>query len=320
MAIEPGSTSATGLAPDSTAGQAPLPLASAQLTPAGRPAATLAISHIVLIALIVGVFSVVWLVVNTQLTRLVWENSFIVSNRWITPVVAMFFALLVGLAQKYLHAPNVIHEGAPEALEAGDYSGYKSFWGALCSSFCSLLSGASVGPEGPLAVLAIDVSEWLAIRLRLPRDETIPAALAGMSSAYNGIVGSPVFSAVFASEQPTGKLNQHALTANLVAGSIGFLLFTLLKVPPFAGTLDLAEQDVLSLVWIIWAIALGVLGAVIAAYIRFAFQTFGKLMGAFDNQVILRALRRVHACRALISSKRMNEATSITAATAVAPT
>jgi hypothetical protein len=290
MAIKPGEAPTTDLAADQIGDQATLPPESSDLASAEGLDTQLTLGHAVLIALVVGIFSVVWLVTYTQVNELIWENSFVAANRWMIPVLAVFFSLLVGLAQKYLHAPNVIREGAPEALAAGDYSGYKTFWGALCSSFVSLFSGASIGPEGPLGVLAIDVSEWLAIRLRLARDDMLPAGLAGVSAAYNGIVGSPIFSAVFASEQPTGKLRRHLLAANLVAGAVGFLLFTLLKVPPFSGFLDLAEEDVLTLGWIVWALGLGVLGAFIAAYIGVAFQVFGTLMRRFDDRVIVRSL------------------------------
>ena len=84
------------------------------------------------------------------------------ANRWTIPVGIMFFSLLVGLAEKYLHAPNSIEGEALDPLLAGDTTSYKNFWGTLATSFASLLSGASVGPEGPLGYLAVDVSEWLA--------------------------------------------------------------------------------------------------------------------------------------------------------------
>jgi len=290
MAIKPSNASATDLAPDQIAGQATLPHESSDLASDEGLATELTLVHVVLISLIVGIFSVVWLVTYSKLNDLIWKNNFVAANRWMIPVIVVFFSLLVGLAQKYLHAPNVIREGAPEALAAGDYYGYRTFWGALCSSFVSLFSGASIGPEGPLGVLAIDVSEWLAIRLKLRQDDMLPAGLAGVSAAYNGIVGSPIFSAVYASEQPTGRLRKHVLGSNLLAGAVGFLLFTLLKVPPFAGLLDLGEQDVLTLGWIAWALVLGVLGALIGAYIGVAFQVFGKLMGRFDDRVIVRSL------------------------------
>ena len=116
MAIEPRNTSTTNLAPEPTAGQAPAAPDSAQLPSADRATVQLTLGHAVLIALVVGIFAVVWLAAITQLSTLIWKNSFVAANRWAIPVAAVFFALLVGLAQKYLHAPTVINGGALEAL------------------------------------------------------------------------------------------------------------------------------------------------------------------------------------------------------------
>lgn len=252
---------------------------------------SIALWQILLIALVVGLFTVVWLVAYSELNSLIWENDFVAANRWTIPAGAIFFSLLVGLVGKYLHAPNVIEGGnAAEALAAGDTSGYKTFWGALLSSFFSLLSGASVGPEGPIGFLAVDISEWLALKLKLAKEAFLPASLAGLSSAYNGIVGSPVFAALYASEASGGKGGLALLVADLAAGAVGFLLFTLLNVPPFAGFLAVPPISTIEANWVIWAIALGALGAVLAAYAAIAFRAAGKLMGVFEDRIILRAL------------------------------
>src|SRR5262249_26976303 len=116
MAIKHRNVSATELAPDPAAGQTLPPHDSAQLAPGERAVAKLTLAHVVLIALVVGFFSVVWLVAIAQVTALIWKNNFVAANRWTIPVGAVFFSLLVGLAQKYLHAPTVINGGAPEAL------------------------------------------------------------------------------------------------------------------------------------------------------------------------------------------------------------
>jgi H+/Cl- antiporter ClcA len=251
----------------------------------------IAMWQILLISTIVGLFAVAWLAVYFQLNSLIWENDFVAANRWTIPVGAIFFSLLVGLVGKYLHAPNLIEGGgAAEALAAGDTSGYKTFWGALLSSFLSLLSGASVGPEGPIGVLAVDVSEWLALRLKLAREAFLPAGMAGLSSAYNGIVGNPVFTALFATEASGGKGGISRLVADLAAGAVGFLLFTLLKVPPFAGFLAVPAIGAIEPVWIVWAIVLGALGAALAAYVAVALRIAGRAMGGFKDRIVLRAL------------------------------
>ncbi len=253
--------------------------------------AVIALWQTLLIALVVGLFAVAWLAIYSELNGLIWNNEFVAANRWTIPAGAIFFSLLVGLAGKYLRAPNLIKgEGVAEALAAGDTSGYKTFWGALLSSFFSLLSGASVGPEGPIGILAVDISEWLALRLKLAREAFLPAGMAGLSSAYNGIVGNPVFAALFATEVSGGKGGISRLAADLATGAVGFILFTLLNVPPFAGLLAVPHVSTIKPIWVIWAIILGILGTLLAVYIASAFRIAEKLMGVFGDRIILRAI------------------------------
>jgi len=116
------------------------------------------------------------------------------------PIGVLFFSLLVGLVGKYLHAANVIHGGVAEKLGTDVRPSYATFPGTLLSSFFSLLSGASVGPEGALAFLVVDICSWVSVKLKMAEKTTLEFALAGLAAAYNGIVGSLLFSALFASE------------------------------------------------------------------------------------------------------------------------
>jgi len=269
----------------------PKPAAQQMAVADSREPANLAIWQTLFIALVVGLFTLAWLVLYTRINSLIWESDFVTANRWTIPAGAIFFSLLVGLVIKYFHAPNLIEgKGAVESLKAGDFSGYKTFWGALLSSILSLISGASVGPEGPIAFLAVDICEWIGLKLRLAKEAFLPASLAGLSSAYNGVVGNPAFAALFATETSGGKGGLALLATNLAAGAIGFLLFVLLDVQSFAGMLALPPIGAIKVEWILWAIALGALGAMLAAYIAAAFNAAGKLMGGFGDRIILRTL------------------------------
>ena len=266
---------------------APLP---EQAGDAEQPTSRLTIGRILFIALIVGLFAVVWLASYSQLNSLIWDNYFVSHTRLMIPIGVMFFSLLVGLVGKTMHAPNMI-EGSPvEAMAAGDTTGYKSFWGALLSSFFSLVSGASVGPEGPLGVLAVYISEWLSVKLKLAKNAFIPASLAGMSSAYNGLIGNPLFAALFASEISGGKGGLPMVASNLAAGAVGYLLFTLLNVPPFAGFLFEGEPVTLNMQMVLWAIILGAIGGAVAVYIGAAMRVVGGLMARFAGRFMLRVL------------------------------
>ena len=248
------------------------------------------IVHVLVVALAVGVFAVVWLAVYSRGDDLIWNNPFVTANRWVIPVGVIFFSLLVGLAQKFLHAPNVVNGGIDEALKAEDVATYKTFWGTLASSLLSLWSGASVGPEGPLGFLAVQISQWIAARLKFGKQGALLASIVGMSSAYNGVVGNPVFATLLATEASGAKNGMLLVGPSLVGGTVGFLLFALLGVPPFANFLNVGTVTDLSLGLVAWALVLGLVGALLAVYAALAFRLLGRVMAVFKDRVIERAL------------------------------
>lgn len=239
-------------------------------------------------------FTAVWIEIYGWLSQAIWSNDFVISHAWTIPVGVMFFSALVGLTQKYLRAPNMIHGGFTEAMrgEGQEKTDALTFLGTLLSSYFSLLSGASVGPEGSLVFLIQNITAWLGKQVRAAKDSTYGLAVAALASAYNGIVGSPVFTAVFATELQVGgkELGNTFLAWNLLAGSIGYLFFTLLKLPVFAQYIPFPPISTLTLPYVLFAILLGLVGSLLATFIGGCFQFFGKVMEKFGDRVILRTL------------------------------
>jgi len=63
-------------------------------------------------------------------------------------------------------------------------------------------------------------------KLTISKDTALGFDVTALSSAYNGIIGSPLFTAVFATEFNVGKKDALAFLAwNMVAGVIGFFYF-----------------------------------------------------------------------------------------------
>jgi H+/Cl- antiporter ClcA len=127
---------------------------------------------VVLLAFVAIAFTALWLGAYGWLNNAIWKNSFVASNKWTIPVGVLFFSLLVGLVQKYLRAPTVIDGGAMESMKGGghDKTDYTTFPGALLTSFFSLLSGASVGPEGALGALVQDITAWMGEKLKVAEE------------------------------------------------------------------------------------------------------------------------------------------------------
>jgi H+/Cl- antiporter ClcA len=247
---------------------------------------------VILFALVSIVFTAVWLGIYKFLNKAIWSNDFVTSHKWTIIVGVLFFSLLVGLTQKYLRAPTVIHGGAAESMKGGKEPDYTTFPGALFSSYFSLLSGASVGPEGPLGILVQDIAAWMGEKLKVAKEHRLGLTMATMASAYNGIIGSPLFTSVLATEFHVGgqELGFAFLAWNLLAGVIGYFFFTLLGLPVFAKYIPFTPISSLTLAYALYAIVLGLIGTLLTLFIAVCFQVFGRVMGRFGDRVILRIL------------------------------
>jgi H+/Cl- antiporter ClcA len=249
--------------------------------------------QIIFIAIIAIVFTSIWLETYIYLNAVIWMNDYVQANPWTIIIGVLVFSLLVGLCGKYLDAPNVIQGKFTDSMKGEGHEGnYKTFPGTLLSSFFSLFSGASVGPEGPLAFLIMEISAWIREKLAISKDTAFGFDVAALSSAYNGIIGSPLFSAVFATEFNVGNKNALTFLAwNLIAGVIGFFIFSLLGLHSFAGFLIFPAIPEITLLYVIYAIVLGILGALVAIFMGIVMNGMGVAMEkAFKDKIITRIL------------------------------
>jgi H+/Cl- antiporter ClcA len=188
----------------------------------------------------------------------------------------------------------VIDGGAMAAMKGGgqEKTDYTTFPGALLTSFCSLLSGASVGPEGALGALVQDITAWTGEKLKVAEESKLGLSLAALASAFNGIIGSPLFTGVLATEFQIGgkELGLAFLAWNLLAGVIGYFIFTLLGLPVFAQSIPFTPISSLKPEYALYAIVLGLVGALLTLLIAMSFQAFGRVMGRFGERVVLRTM------------------------------
>jgi H+/Cl- antiporter ClcA len=262
------------------------------------PTTTTRLLHVILIALIAISFATIFLVVYSLLNNAIWfDNDFIATNRWVIPVLVLVFSLAIGLCQKYLNAPTAIEGSIVDTLKGkGEKADYRTFPGALLSSLLSLLSGASIGPEGTIVLLVGDISSFVRDKLKIAgesADESLGFDIAALASAFNGIVGNVLFTGIFATEfQVGGKTNAFRfLIWNLLAGAIGFIFYTSLGIPSFAEMIPFPSITELKFVYVIYAIILGVLGALLAVFAGLSMQKIGTIMEkSFHDKPIQRIL------------------------------
>jgi H+/Cl- antiporter ClcA len=250
---------------------------------------------IIIIALIAIAFTASFMTLYGYLEKLIWlENDFVKANRWTIPAGVLIFSLLVGLCQKYLHAPNEIHGSAMESIRKGQAgSDYRTFPGAFLSSICSLLSGASIGPEGTIATMVSQIAIWVRTKIRIVRDSHdthLGFDMAALASAFNGIVGSPAFTGVLATEFQIGEKNVFRfLIWNLVAGLVGYFFYLALGLTSFADLLPFPPLPELSVVMVVWAIALGIVGSLLAIFTGLCMKGAGEVLEkGFSGRIVLR--------------------------------
>jgi len=255
------------------------------------------------IALIAIAFTAGFMEIYTSLTEAIWYNDFVKANRWTIPVGVLVFSLLVGLCEKYLRAPNVIHGGFVEALKEGKVeSDYRTFPGAFLSSLFSLLSGACIGPEGTITILVGQISFWVRDRFRVAQDSRrmhLGFDMAALASAFNGIIGNPFFTGVLATEYQIGKKDTLTfLSWNLLAGIVGYLFYLALGLPSFSSMILFPTVASLTTGMVLYAVLLGVVGAILAVFVGLCMKGIGDLMEkVFGDRVI----RRILAAGAVIA-------------------
>ncbi len=49
------------------------------------------IGHVIVIALIVGMFAALWLVTYDEINNAIWHSGFVAAHRWALPVGGLFF-------------------------------------------------------------------------------------------------------------------------------------------------------------------------------------------------------------------------------------
>jgi H+/Cl- antiporter ClcA len=260
------------------------------------PRNTAKVLHILFIALIAIAFTALFMICYSWLNDVIWfNNDFVTSNHWMIPVGVLTFSLAVGFCQKYLNAPTAIDGGFVESIKGGGKKpDYRTFPGALLTSLFSLLSGASIGPEGCIAILVGYISSFIREKLKIANesaDEALGFDVAALASAFNGVIGSALFTGVFATEfQVGGKKDAFRfLVWNLLAGAIGFIFYASLGIPSFFQMIPFPPITELKLAYIAYAVIFGILGSLLALFAGLSMQKIGMLMESrFHDKVVLR--------------------------------
>ena len=248
--------------------------------------------HVVIVALLGAVAVFAWLWVYEQVNRLLWENAFVTANPWMFPVICLPFSLLVGLLVKFRHAPTMLGESMLDSL-SGDVTAIK--WRTLplnvVAAWASLFSGAVIGPEGGIGGIASKIAALYGEKVGIPVELRSMLVFSTISSAYNGLVASPLFSGVLGAELPTDpKVKARTMPASLIGGAIGYLVFFAAGSSGLQNYLHLSPDQPYTPLDVLLVVVFGLLGLVLALVTGALFRAASAVFGRFEGREVERAL------------------------------
>jgi H+/Cl- antiporter ClcA len=193
---------------------------------------------------------------------------------WPLPLLAIA-GLLVGLTIRYL--PGTGGHSPADGFKPGGVALPAEVPGIALAALATLSLGAVLGPEAPLIALGGGLAAWaisMGGRQRPPRATAVVGA-AGSFAAISTLLGSPLLGAFLLMEAsglggPTLGL---VLVPGLVAAGVGSLVFVGLDSWTGLGTFSLALPDLPkvgqpTLAEFAWALAIGLVAAVVGSAIR----------------------------------------------------
>ena len=248
--------------------------------------------HVVVVAVIGAVVVLAWLWLFDILNRLIWENDVVTSNPWLFPAICLPLSLLVGLLVKYRHAPTNLDSSMLDSL-AGDVSkiDWRTLPMATIMPLVSLLSGAVIGPEAGIGGISMRLAALYSERVGIPAPRRPQLVFSTVASAYNGLIANPVFTGVLGTEvirDPEERAR--TLPANLIGGSIGYLIFLWAGAPGFDNYFHLSQSQPLVPVDLVVVIGCGMLGLILAVVAGILFRTSAAIFGRFEGREVERAL------------------------------
>lgn len=246
-----------------------------------------------MLGLISAVMTFVFMVLVHQGQSLIWDQAAQavgVAPQVFTLAICALGGLLVGVLVKVFgdHS-GVFAEMMLEFGKTGRFH-YRQAPGIVITALASLISGASLGPEAPMADACGSLGTWLSDRLKLPDRETRSLGFSGISGMLAAFITSPFGGALLGLESArAGADYAWSLFPSLVSSAFATVAFVLLS-GSFFGVLYQFPDYQPQVSDLLLAIPLGLVGALAGALFMIAFKQLRKMMQPLNKHLILRGL------------------------------
>jgi H+/Cl- antiporter ClcA len=252
---------------------------------------------VVLLGLISALITFAFMFLVSRGTALVWEEAALalgLEPRFFTLLVCTLGGLLVGLLVKAFGDHNAIF--AELMLEFGKTGrfNYRNAPGIVITALVSLVSGASLGPEAPLADACGGIGTLISDKLKLDDQETRAMGFSGVSGMLASFITSPFSGALLGLESSQGgpggrKTYFWVLFPSLLSSAVATTVFVLLSGTFFASLYTFPEYTV-RVMDLVYAAPLGLIGGVVGLFFMLLLKRLQSLFQPLKSHLVLRGL------------------------------
>ncbi len=231
-------------------------------------------------------------------TDLVWNETKLSTGldpRLFTLLICTLGGLLVGLLVRWFgDITGIFAEVMLEFGRTGRFE-YRNAPGMVVTALVSLIAGASLGPEAPLADACGGTGTWLSDRLKLNDQETRAMGYSGVSGMLAAFITAPLGGAVLGLESAKGGTGETrkeyfwVLFPSLLASAAATVVFVLLS-GVFFQTLYQFPDYIPRMNDLFFAVPLGMLGGVIGMLFLISLKRLQQFFQPMKNRLVLRGL------------------------------
>ncbi len=252
---------------------------------------------VALMGMVSAVVTFVFMAFVNGSIRLIWEEAALtigVDPRLFTFLVCTLGGLLVGLLVKYFGDHNAIFSELMRDFGRTGRFDYRHAPGIVITAFVSLISGAALGPEAPLADACGGIGTWTGDKLKLDEKETRTLGYGGLSGMLAAFITNPFGGALLSLESAQGGMTGGqvyfwGLFPSLLSSSVATVVFVALT-GAFFDTLYSFPAYIPRMVDLFWAVPFSLIGGATGLVFMLVFKWLRQLMQPLKNHLVLRGL------------------------------
>jgi H+/Cl- antiporter ClcA len=252
---------------------------------------------VILLAGVSAVITFVFILLQNKGIYLVWEQARLASGldpRLFTFIVCTVGGLLVGLLVKLFGDHNAIFAELMQEFGKTGRFDYRHAPGIVVTSLVSLISGASLGPEAPLADACGGLGTLAGDKLKLDERETRTLGYSGLSSMLAAFITNPFAGALLSLESAQGGMTGAqvyfwGLFPSLLASAVATVIFVALT-GAFFNTLYSFPAYIPNLKDLLLAVPFSLVGSLAGLLFMFALKSLRKVIQPLNKHLVLRGL------------------------------